>query len=286
MLQKFYICSLYIVEYWLKRMRSSLKVAFAIVLSALCIVVSAQTPALFRPYDCREHGEPAVEEIAHDFQQILQDSIATSIMNSLAHIEPELLFSIEIDTLGGWKNWSFVENFAFGKDRGDLPMITDLNSLHPFFRDRVIELIDACRRKGIELAIVETYRTPSKQHEYKSMGKKYTSSGAGKSKHQYGLAIDLVPIVDSIAVWDNATLWRKIGVTGEKLGLRWGGRWRKPYDPGHFEWTGGSSTYNLVAGGFPRVPHMEHYPCLEEDLRILRKYWSEWEVSQSSLTRK
>jgi hypothetical protein len=267
-------------------MRHCLKVAFAIVLSSLCIVVSAQTPALFSPYDCREYGEPVVEEITQDFQQVLQDSIATSIMTYLADIEPELLFSIEIDTLGGWKNWSFVENFAFGKNRGDLPMITDLNSLHPFFRDRVIELIDACRRKGIELAIVETYRTPSKQHEYKSMGKKYTSSGAGRSKHQYGLAIDLVPIVDSVAVWDNAALWRKIGVTGEKLGLRWGGRWRKPYDPGHFEWTGGSSTYNLVAGEFPRVPHMEHYPCLEEDLRILRKYWSEWEVSQSSLTRK
>jgi hypothetical protein len=267
-------------------MHHSLKVAVAIVLSSLCNVVSAQTPELFRPYDCREHGEPTAEEITLDHQQLLQDSIANSIVNALADIEPERPFSVQIDTLGGWKNWSFVENFAFGKDRGDLPMITDLNALHPFFRDRIIELIDACKRKGIELAIVETYRTPSKQHEYKSMGKKYTSSGAGRSKHQYGLAIDVVPIIDSVAVWDNATLWRKIGVTGEKLGLRWGGRWRKPYDPGHFEWTGGSSTYNLVAGKFPRVPQMENYPCLEEDLKILRKYWSEWEVSQSSLTRK
>src|SRR5688572_19229461 len=142
-------------------MRSSLKVAFAIVLSSLCIVVSAQTPVLFRPYDCREHGEPAVEEITLDFQQVLQDSIANSIISALADIEPEWLFSVQIDTLVGWKNWSFVENFAFGKDRGGLPMITDLNALHPFFRDRIIELIDACKRKGIELAIVETYRTPS-----------------------------------------------------------------------------------------------------------------------------
>jgi hypothetical protein len=267
-------------------MHSSLKIALAIVLSCLSIVASAQTSALFRPYDCREYGSPAVEEITQALQQSLQDSITISIINSLADIEPELLFTIEVDTLDAWKNWSFVENFAFGKNRGDLPMITDLNSLHPFFRDRVIALIEACKEKGIELAIVETYRTPSKQHEYKTMGKKYTSSGAGKSKHQYGLAIDVVPIVDSVAVWDNATLWRKVGVTGEKLGLRWGGRWRKPYDPGHFEWTGGASTYNLVAGEFPRVPNMENYPCLEEDLRILRRYWSEWEVSQSSLTRK
>ncbi|HMG92418.1 MAG TPA: M15 family metallopeptidase [Chryseolinea sp.] len=266
-------------------MHPSLKVAFAIVLSCSCTVAFAQTSALFRSYDCREHGEPVVEEITQDFLQILKDSITAAVTRSIVDIEPEPLF-IEVDTIDGWKSWAFVENFAFGKNRGDLPMITDLNSLHPFFRDRIIELIDACRQKGIELAIVETYRTPSKQHEYKTMGKKYTSSGAGRSKHQYGLAIDLVPIVDSVAIWDNAALWRKIGVTGEKLGLRWGGRWKKPYDPGHFEWTGGASTYNLVAGGFPQVPNMEHYPCLDEDLRILRRYWSEWEVSQSSLTRK
>ena len=131
-----------------------------------------------------------------------------------------------------------------------LPMIADLSALHPFFRDRIIELVKICKSKGIELAIVETYRTHAKQHEYKTMGKKYTSSGAGRSKHQYGLAIDVVPIVDSAAVWDNPALWRKVGVVGEKLGLRWGGRWRKPYDPGHFEWTGGLSSGHLGAGSF------------------------------------
>jgi hypothetical protein len=266
-------------------MRSSLVFGFAIVLSCFSLTVFAQTSTLFRPYDCREHGETPVEEIASASQQPLEDSLAFTIISFINELEPEPL--ITIDSANAWMNWSYVENFAFGKNRGDLPMITDLNALHPFFRDRVIELVNACKRKGIELAIVETYRTPSKQREYKTMGRNYTNSGAGKSKHQYGLAIDVVPIVNSVAVWDNAALWRKIGVTGEKLGLRWGGRWRRPYDPGHFEWTGGASTYNLVAGVFPRVPHEEkHYPCLEEDLRILRRYWSEWEVSQSSLVRK
>jgi hypothetical protein len=191
------------------------------------------------------------------------------------------------DTLNGWKHWSIVENYAYGKDRGDLPMITDLNSLHPFFRDQVVKLIEKCKAKGIELAIVETYRTPAKQHEYKRMGKKYTNSGAGQSKHQYGLAVDLVPIVKGVAVWDNALLWRKIGVAGEKLGLRWGGRWRNPYDPGHFEWTGGLASYHLKAGKLPKLPVAgERYPCLEEDIEILRKYWKEWETSQSAMTRK
>jgi hypothetical protein len=188
---------------------------------------------------------------------------------------------------GSWKEWSYVENYAFGKDRGAITMITDLQALHPYFRDRVTALIKVCKARGIELAIVETYRTHAKQDEYKTMGKGYTNSGAGRSKHQYGLAVDVVPVIKGVAVWHNTALWRKVGMAGEKLGLRWGGRWRNPYDPGHFEWTGGVATVSLYAGQFPPVPRShEHYPCLDEDLAILRKYWREWETEQSSLTRK
>lgn len=233
---------------------------------------------LFAPFDCREHAElfysepVEVEEVLVNLDSII-----------IAEEEPEILE----DTVNGWKKWQYAQNFTFGKDRGAMPMITDLQALHPYFRDRINELIATCREKGIELAIVETYRTHAKQNEYKVMGKKYTSSGAGRSKHQYGLAVDVVPIIDSVAVWDSPALWKKIGIAGEKLGLRWGGRWRKPYDPGHFEWTGGLTSAHLTHGILPTVPHSEEfYPCLQEDLKLLRKYWKEWETSQSSLTRK
>jgi hypothetical protein len=192
-----------------------------------------------------------------------------------------------IDTVDGWQDWAFVENYAFGKDRGTMPMIADIDALHPIFRDKIRTLMANCAEQGITLAVVESYRTHAKQSEYKGMGRKYTNSKAGRSKHQYGLAVDLVPLVDSLAVWDNVALWKKVGVTGEKLGLRWGGRWRKPYDPGHFEWTGGVSTSNLTAGRTPTIDSQEDlYPCLAEDLRQLQKYWNAWETAQSSLTRK
>lgn len=238
----------------------------------------AQENDLFSPFDCRAHIEdeiePSEEPMSRTDESILIPEIAS---------EP----IIRIDTSFGWKNWSLVENYSFGKDRGAMPMITDLHALHPFFRDRIIALVEQCREKGIELAVVESYRTHAKQHEYKTMGKKYTNSGAGRSKHQYGLAVDLVPVVDGVAVWDNTVLWRKVGVVGEKLGLRWGGRWKKPYDPGHFEWTGGLPSSSLYSGIFPDVPKCDElYPCLDEDLHLLKKYWKEWETAQSSLTRK
>jgi hypothetical protein len=226
----------------------------------------AQLDLLFAPFDCREHAEYFNE--AETAEPILIDS--TLIPKEIAVYE---------NPSEPWQQWSLVENFAFGKDRGELTMIADLNALHPFFRDKVRDLIIRCKSKGIELAIVETYRTHAKQNEYRSMGRKYTNSTGGKSKHQYGLAVDVVPIVNGVAMWDNALLWKKIGLMGEKMGLRWGGRWRKPYDPGHFEWTGGLSSTHLSAGQLPNIPD-QNYPCIHEDVEQLRAFWSHWEALQ------
>jgi len=255
-------------------MRHLFKLIFAILLLFSGLSTQAQMNDPFAPFDCRLHAEFFYDEPV----------VETVIIDS-STLVPELV--INIDTINGWKNWNSVDNFAFGKNRGAMTMIADVNALHPYFRDKIIQLIKECKAKGIEIAVVESYRTHAKQHEYKTMGKKYTSSGAGRSKHQYGLAIDIVPIVDSVAVWDNVALWRKVGTTGEKLGLRWGGRWRKPYDPGHFEWTGGLTSVHLTRGMLPPVPSVENtYPCMDDDIKLLKKYWKEWEVSQSSLTRK
>lgn len=185
-----------------------------------------------------------------------------------------------------WRTWSTVQNYTFGKDRGSMPMIADLEALHPYFRDKIVQLISICESKGITLAIVETYRTHAKQNEYKSMGKKYTRSTGGHSKHQYGLAIDVVPVVDSLAQWDDYKLWKKVGAVGEQLGLRWGGRWRNPYDPGHFEWTGGLSSYHLSSGLMPTVPKTYFNPCLHEDLVVLEESWKAWEIEQATIARK
>jgi hypothetical protein len=189
----------------------------------------------------------------------------------------------ESEEVESWESWETVENFTYGKDRGSLPMITDLNALHPYFRDRIKELIKVCKEQGIELAVVESYRTHAKQAEYFGMGRKYTRSKGGKSKHQYGLATDVVPMIDSVAVWDNHALWRKIGVLGEKLGLRWGGRWRAPYDPAHFEWSGGINTYQLAAGAHPYIPKSKAdlYPCIGEELKQLEEDWEQWETEQA-----
>ena len=187
------------------------------------------------------------------------------------------------DTVDLWMQWKTVGNYTFGKNRGDIPAICDLSALHPYFRDQVMELIEVCKSKGIELAVVETYRTVAKQNEYKKLGKIYTRSTGGRSKHQYGLAVDVVPVIDSVPSWHNEAVWKKVGLAGEKLGLRWGGRWRHPYDPGHFEWSGGVSAAAMEQGRQPRIPRPDAYPCLSEDLQTLQEYWEKWESEQKTV---
>lgn len=245
---------------------------------------AAQPDSRFASYDCR----PEVEVIRWQEKEQLKKEQARldSIRSAREKLTAQQHFFPVEDTINGWKHWTLVENFTFGKNRGEIPMITSLEALHPYFRDKVIELIALARKKGIELAVVETYRTRAKQMEYQSMGKKYTRIGAGYSKHQYGLAVDLVPIVNGEPQWHNRALWYKVGIIGERLGLRWGGRWKRPYDPAHFEWTGGLTPQELASGKFPPVPDAQkNYPCLEEELKLLRKYWLEWELSQSTITR-
>jgi len=246
-----------------------------VVFSFLNLTLNAQD--LFSAYDCRKHADLFYETVVVEPVEVV-DSAAL-----LALAKPETVTTM--DTINGWKEWSYVQNFTYGKDRGAMAMITDLDALHPYFRDRIKQLIIDCEAQGIHLAVVESYRTHAKQNEYKVMGRKYTNSGAGRSRHQYGLAVDVVPMVDSVAQWDDKALWKRVGVTGEKLGLRWGGRWKKPYDPGHFEWTGGLTSAHLIQGVLPPVPDNQ-YPCLQEDIKLLRKYWKEWETSQSAMTRK
>ena len=233
---------------------------------------------LFAPYDCRSEAEVMVQ--ANKNESVKLD--LSDIDSLLFLMADEIAFDLSFDPDDQWRSWKTSNNYDFGKDRGDMTMITDVNALHPYLRDKVNALIRLCKARGIELAVVETFRTPAKQHEYKSMGKKFTRSGAGKSKHQYGLAVDVVPIINGKAEWHNLALWRRIGYTGERLGLRWGGRWRRIFDPGHFEWTNGLSSADLAKGLQPTVPYQrQDYPCLVEDLELLSKYWGAWETEQN-----
>jgi peptidoglycan L-alanyl-D-glutamate endopeptidase CwlK len=119
-----------------------------------------------------------------------------------------------------------------------------LNDLDSRFRPKAFELIARFAEAGIAVLIVDTLRTKAEQEVNLATGVSSTMNSKHLPQPPEGkaLAIDVVPYAvyqltgpDKLQ-WNTADpVWAKMGVIGEALGLRWGGRWKKPHDPGHFE---------------------------------------------------
>lgn len=125
-----------------------------------------------------------------------------------------------------------------------------LNDLAQVFKPLAFELLARTVEAGIPVLIVNTRRTAAEQAINIANG----TSQVMYSKHQDGLAIDVVPYSifqmygDDKLMWrEDDPVWPKLGVLGEQIGLRWGGRWLSLRDMGHFE-------YLAPGMGKPGVP--------------------------------
>jgi len=134
-------------------------------------------------------------------------------------------------------------------------MSRKLDDLSDRFRPKAFELLARLTEAGIPVMIIDTLRTEAEHQANLASG----ASKAVLSKHlplrlreplvegdenaEKSDAIDICPYSvyelsgpDKLQ-WDSSDLvWRRIGMIGESIGLRWGGRWKSPHDPGHFEW--------------------------------------------------
>jgi RHS repeat-associated protein len=73
-----------------------------------------------------------------------------------------------------------------------------------------------------------------------------TNARAGQSLHNYGVAFDIVPLLNNgLPDW-NSDRWAEIGLLGERIGLSWGGNWASFQDRPHFD--NGQSLQDLQNG--------------------------------------
>jgi len=101
------------------------------------------------------------------------------------------------------------------------------------------QFVELAQAEGIEILVTSTLRTFEEQAELFATdrtkpGEKVTNAEPGKSWHNFGLAFDVVPLVNGKAVWDSP-FWNRIGELGEKAGLVWGGDIQSFKDKPHFE---------------------------------------------------
>jgi peptidoglycan L-alanyl-D-glutamate endopeptidase CwlK len=91
--------------------------------------------------------------------------------------------------------------------------------------ERAHQLVELAEAEGIEILITSTMRTFEEQAELFAIGRTkpgdiVTNAKAGESWHDFGLAFDVVPLVNGKAVWDSP-FWKRIGELEKQVGLFW-----------------------------------------------------------------
>lgn len=132
-------------------------------------------------------------------------------------------------------------------------MDRSLDSLSSDFKPLAMEVLARLVERQVCVLIVQTSRTIEEHHANLANGTSATTLskhlprvlrgvGTGTADDGKADAIDLCPYElyqlhgpDKLQWGDADPAWAVIGEVGERLGLRWGGRWKSPHDPGHLE---------------------------------------------------
>lgn len=88
-----------------------------------------------------------------------------------------------------------------------LKVNSNLNLLAPIVRQKALAAITECRQAGLDVEIFEGWRSPERQAMLFAKGrsnaeKRVTNASEFMSLHQYGLACDIVFIVNDQPSWD------------------------------------------------------------------------------------
>jgi peptidoglycan L-alanyl-D-glutamate endopeptidase CwlK len=145
----------------------------------------------------------------------------------------------------------------------DQKTIDRIKLLHPKVRDEAAQIYDEICAALTGRAMCRfgfTLRTFAEQNEIYAQGRTkpghiVTKAKGGLSMHNYGLAIDIVLIIDGkTASWDvkgdfdgdGKSDWMEVVTIFKQYGWEWGGDW-KFYDAPHFQKTFGYSVRQLLA---------------------------------------
>jgi peptidoglycan L-alanyl-D-glutamate endopeptidase CwlK len=132
-------------------------------------------------------------------------------------------------------------------------MSRNINELEPHVAILCQQFIENCVSEGISVIVTSTYRSYEEQAALYAIGRtkpgnRVTNAKPGHSFHNWRVAFDFCPIIHGKAVWNNAELFKRCGVIGEKLGLEWSGRFLTFRENAHFQHTGGLTLADFQAG--------------------------------------
>ena len=124
---------------------------------------------------------------------------------------------------------------------------TRLAKVHPLLARKIRQMADIlyADRPPVVLRVTQGLRTWQEQAALYAQGRSgigpvVTNAEPGHSYHQYGLAVDVVPLqLDGQPDWNTThPVWQRIVAVGKSLGLTEGAEFRSFPDYPHFQLTG------------------------------------------------
>lgn len=130
-----------------------------------------------------------------------------------------------------------------------------LTELQPPVRRAAEAALAECKAAGLNVLVTCTMRTGAEQDALYAQGRttpgpKVTNARAGQSFHQYGVALDLYPVVNGKPDFSGkATQWHSIASIFKKHGFEWAFEWQRFKEMPHFQMTGGNTLSFFQNGG-------------------------------------
>ena len=123
-------------------------------------------------------------------------------------------------------------------------MPTVYDNLDPTFRARLKVFESELLKRNIRAERTSGYRSVAAQAALYAQGRttpgrRVTKAKPGQSPHNFGMAMDYVPVVNSRRTYNvKVTWWLAFGWCAKKAGLGWGGSWKRFLDRPHVELPG------------------------------------------------
>lgn len=143
--------------------------------------------------------------------------------------------------------------------------LTRIEQAHPKLREMLLTQYQEANNllgKNVRLRFSYVFRTPEEQHNLFLQRPKVTNADSWQSIHNYGLAFDIVLLIDKdengtfeTASWDTIkdfdkdrqSDWMEVTNYFKSKGWKWGGNFKSIYDAPHFEMTFGHTPKTLKA---------------------------------------
>lgn len=121
-----------------------------------------------------------------------------------------------------------------------------LEDLHDAIRQQAYTFTGRCKGAGLDVLVTCTLRSLDEQAALYAQGRTspghiVTNAKPGSSAHNYGLALDVVPLVNGKPLWtfdvkSPGPVWQKVGDLGMSAGLEWFGAPGSPFlEAAHFQ---------------------------------------------------